>query len=95
MGELKLYRCTIIGENDKYFIGKDVLDNKLLIAKNNNTRRYKIGTNDSFYASIKKEGLLVKKDILYPISSAEYEELASNNGVHSIDDEIIEKLKRI
>ncbi|MBK1813898.1 hypothetical protein JHL18_25150 [Clostridium sp. YIM B02505] len=95
MDELKLYRCTIVGESDKYFTGKDVLGNKLLIAKNKNTRKYKIGTDDSFYASIKKEGLLVKKDILYPISSAEYEELVSNKGMHSIDDEIIEKIKRI
>lgn len=95
MDELRLYRCTIIGENDKYFIGKDVLDNKLLIAKNKSTRRYKIGTNDSFYASIKKEGLLVKKNILYPISSAEYEDLVSNKEMNSIDADIIEKIKRI
>jgi hypothetical protein len=93
--ELKLYRCTIVGESGKYFVGKDVLDNKLLIAKNKNTKKYKVGTDDSFYAAIKKEGLLVKKNILYPISSAEYEELVSNKEVHSIDDDIIEKLKKI
>ena len=95
MDDLKLYRCTIVGETEKYFVGKDVLDNKLMIAKNRNTKKFKVGTNDTFYASIKKEGLLVKKDILYPISSAEYEELVANKHVNVIDDEILERLKNI
>ncbi|WP_160674297.1 hypothetical protein [Clostridium sp. C8-1-8] len=95
MDELKLYRCTIVGETDKHFIGKDVLDNKLLIAKNKNTRKFKIGTNDTFYASIKKEGLVVKKEILYPISSAEYEDLVTKNHVNFIDEDILERLKNI
>jgi hypothetical protein len=95
MDELKLYRCTIVGETDKYFIGKDVLDNKLLIAKNRNTKKFKIGTNDTFYASIKKEGLVVKKEILYPISSAEYEDIVSKNHVNFIDEDILERLKNI
>jgi hypothetical protein len=95
MDELKLYRCTIVGETDKYFIGKDVLDNKLLIAKNRNTKKFKIGTNDTFYASIKKEGLVVKKEILYPISSAEYEDIVSKKHVNFIDEDILERLKNI
>ncbi|GIM30234.1 hypothetical protein CPJCM30710_29000 [Clostridium polyendosporum] len=99
MDDLKLYRCTIIENNSKYFLGEDVFKNKFYIAKNEATKKYKVGTNDSFYAKVVREGILFKKEVLHPITSAEYEKIAckkNNNTIdNTIDKKIIEKLRNI
>lgn len=96
MDAYKLYRCTIISENENYFIGKDVHNQKYYITKNQATKNYKIGTDDTFYASISEEGILFKKKILNPITSKEYEKLVSKDKNFSISDKkLLEKLKRI
>lgn len=95
--DLKLFRCTIIGEDEKYFIGKDVLNNKLYIMKNQATKNYKIGTNDSFYAKADKEGFIIKKTVLNPISSKEYEKLHKKEGkcLKIKDADLLHKIKSI
>lgn len=95
--DLKLYRCTIISENSKYFIGKDVLNNKFFIKKNQATKHYKIGTNDSFYAKVEQSGFVIKRLILNPISSKEYEGIHKKQGrcFKPRDVELLSKIKNI
>ncbi|GIM27346.1 hypothetical protein CPJCM30710_00120 [Clostridium polyendosporum] len=95
MNDLKLYRCTIIDENHKYFLGQDVFKNKFHIAKNEATKKYKVGTNDSFYAKSVREGIIFKKEVLHPITSVEYEKIVSKKSNSIIDKKVIEKLKNI
>lgn len=98
MEDLKLYRCTIIENSSKYFLGEDVFKNRFYIAKNEATKKYNVGTNDSFYARVVTEGTLFKKKVLHPITSAEYEKVVckKNSDVNDkIDKRIIEKLRSI
>lgn len=95
MDDFKLYRCTITDESHKYFLGEDVFKNRFYIAKNEATKNYKIGTNDSFYAKSVVEGILFKKEVLHPITSAEYEEIVSKKNNRTIDKKVIEKLRNI
>lgn len=95
MDDFKLYRCTIIDESHKYFLGEDVFKNRFYIAKNEATKKYKVGTNDSFYAKAVVEGILFKKEVLHPITSAEYEEIVSKEVNDIIDKKVIEKLRNI
>lgn len=94
--EYKLYRCKITSENDKYFIGRDALDKKYYIAKNNATQNYKVGTDDSFYATITEEGAIFKKKVLWAISSKEYEKkVIKNRNCNVSDEDLLERLRNI
>lgn len=97
LSDLKLFRCTIISEDKSYFIGKDVFNNKFYIRKNQATKNYKIGTNDSFYAKVEKEGLIIKRTVLTPISSKEYERIRKEQGkcFRIKDVDIMNKIKNI
>lgn len=97
LNELKLFRCTIIEEKGDYFIGKDILNNKYHIKKGENTKKYKIGTDDSFYARVIEKGFLQKKTILYPVTSKEYDRLLDTKGIDFsiIDDEVLHKIRKI
>lgn len=95
--DLKLFRCTIISEDGSYFVGKDIFNNKFYIKKNQATKNYKIGTNDSFYAKVEKEGFIIKRSILNPISSKEYERIHKEQGKCSQvkDVDLLNKIKNI
>ena len=50
--KLKLYRCIFLKENKDYIIGKDIFNSKIYnIKKSEETSEFKIGTDNSFYAS--------------------------------------------
>jgi hypothetical protein len=97
LSDLKLFRCTIISEDKSYFIGKDVFNNKFYIRKNQANKNYKIGTNDSFYAKVEKEGLIIKRSVLTPISFKEYERIRKEQGkcFQIKDVDIMNKIKNI
>lgn len=67
--KLKLYRCIFLKENKDYIIGKDIFNSKIYnIKKSEETSEFKIGTDNSFYASEEKSGILFKKSILRVIN---------------------------
>lgn len=61
----KLYRCIFLKEKKDYIIGKDVFTSKTYyIKKSKETEGFKIGTDNSFYATKEESGLIFKKPIL-------------------------------
>jgi hypothetical protein len=73
--DLFLLRCVITKIKDEYFEAKDYNGKKYLITRNEATKNYKIGTDTTFYATKKEEGLLFKKVVLNPLTTMEYERL--------------------
>lgn len=79
--DLYLMRCIVTKVNDEYFEGKDYNGRKYIIAKNEATKNYKLGTDNTFYATKKVEGLMFKKTILEPLTTDEYEAILSKEHI--------------
>ena len=61
----KLYRCIFLKEKKDYIIGKDVFNSKTYyIKKSKETEGFKIGTDNSFYATKEESGVIFKKPVL-------------------------------
>lgn len=68
MNEYKLYRCKFLKITKNYILGKDVFNSTTYkIIKNDVSRHFKVGYDDSFYATAEKKGLLLTSIILNPI----------------------------
>jgi len=74
-------RCIVTKVNDNHFEGKDYNGRKYIIAKNEATKNYKLGTDNTFYATKKVEGLMFKKTILEPLTTDEYEAILSKEHI--------------
>lgn len=75
--KLKLYRCIFLKENKDYIIGKDIFNSKIYkIKKSKETSEFKIGTDNSFYASEEESGVIFKKSILEVINYNEVLKMA-------------------
>lgn len=75
--KLKLYRCIFLKENKDYIIGKDIFNSKVYnIKKSEETSEFKIGTDNSFYASEERIGTIFKKSILKVINYNEVLKMA-------------------
>lgn len=78
--DLYLLRCVIIKDNNNYFEGKDYNGKKYIISKNEATKKYKVGTDSTFYATKREEGLIFKKTILEPLTTKEYEMILAKHS---------------
>ncbi|MPN60295.1 hypothetical protein SDC9_208023 [bioreactor metagenome] len=74
-------RCVITKVNDNNYEGKDYNGRKYLIVKNEATKNYKLGTDSTFYATKRVEGLMLKKIILEPLTTDEYEYILSKEPI--------------
>ena len=73
LDNLVLIRCVINKDCGDYFKGKDYNGTNYIIMKTEATKRFKKGTDDTFYAIKEVRGLLLKKEVYHPITSKEYE----------------------
>jgi len=74
-------RCIVTKENNDSFEAKDYNGRKYIIAKNDATKNYKVGTDNTFYATRQEEGLFFKKIILHPLTNKEYEDIVVKNNM--------------
>jgi len=79
MNDLYLLRCVVTKVTAEGFEAKDYNGKKYIIAKNDATKNYKVGTDSTFYATKSEEGFFIKKTVLYPLTSKEYEDLVVKN----------------
>lgn len=82
--ELVVVRCIIKKDCGNYFKGEDYNGKTHIIMKTDATKSFKKGTDDTFYAMKDEMGLIFKKQVLYPITSKQFEEVYSKfnkNGV--------------
>ena len=75
LDDIVLIRCIIKRDYGDYFKAEDYQGNKYIIAKNNTSKKFKKGTDDTFYAVKEKTGVIFKKEVYHPVSSSEYIEL--------------------
>lgn len=65
MNEYDLYRCKFIKIKGNFIVGRGIFDNKLYYIKiNKYSKKFKIGTDNYFYATKKEKGIILKKTIL-------------------------------
>lgn len=65
MNEYDLYRCKFIKIKGNFIVGRSIFDNKLYYIKRNKySKKFKIGTDNYFYATKKEKGIILKKTIL-------------------------------
>jgi hypothetical protein len=73
--DVYLIRCIVTKVNTNTFEGKDYNGKKYIIAKNEVSKSFDVGTDSTFYATKEEQGLIFKKEVLVPLSKREYEEL--------------------
>lgn len=65
MNDYDLYRCKFIKIKGNFIVGRSIFDNKLYYIKiNKYSKKFKIGTDNYFYATKKEKGIILKKTIL-------------------------------
>ncbi len=80
LDDLTLVRCIIKKDCRNFFKAQDYNGKKYIVIKNHVTSKFKKGTDDTFYAVKEKRGYILKRDVLYPISSTEFEKLLKKFG---------------
>jgi len=70
--DVVLMRCIITKDKGRYFKAQDYNGNKYTIAKNSFSKKFKKGSDDTFYAYKETRGIFYKKEIYNPISTDEY-----------------------
>lgn len=73
--ELTLIRCIIKKDCGSYFKGEDYQGKSYIIMKNHATKHLKKGSDETFYAIKDEKGLIIKKEVFYPVSTKEFENL--------------------
>lgn len=73
--ELVLVRCIVKKEMGDYFKAEDYNGKKYIIEKNHVTRKFKKGTDETFYALKRTAGIFFKKQVLSPISGDEFQRI--------------------
>lgn len=76
----KLFRCTFLKVTEDYIIGRGRNGQKYYIVRNEATKNYKEGGDESFYATLEVKGILLKKLILNPIKYEDYLILINKNN---------------
>ncbi|WP_027631780.1 hypothetical protein [Clostridium hydrogeniformans] len=79
--DLVLIRCVINKDCGDHFKGKDYNGKNYIIMKTEATKRFKKGTDDTFYAIKEVKGLVLKKEVYHPITTKEYESIRKNLGI--------------
>jgi hypothetical protein len=82
--DVYLIRCIVTKVNTNTFEGKDYNGKKYIIAKNEVSKNFDVGTDSTFYATKEEQGLIFKKEVLIPLSKREYEELFGT-GIQSMN----------
>lgn len=72
LSDLVLLRCIITKDCGSYFKAKDYNGNKYLIAKNSASKKFKEGSDDTFYAYKEITGVLFKRELYHPVSSKDF-----------------------
>ncbi|MBU3207149.1 hypothetical protein KPL33_09185 [Clostridium algidicarnis] len=89
LDDLTLIRFIVKKDCGTYFKAKGYNEEKYIIIKNNASQHLKEESDVSFHAIKEEKGVLIKKQVYYPISSTEFEELFykfNPDGTTSIKD---------
>ncbi|WP_443659423.1 hypothetical protein [Clostridium algidicarnis] len=89
LDDLTLIRFIVKKDCGTYFKAKGYNEEKYIIIKNNASQHLKEESDVSFHAIKEEKGVLIKKQVYYPISSTEFEELFykfNPQGVKSMKD---------
>lgn len=70
--DYKLFRCKFLREGKEFIKAKDYNGNTFYIKRSKNTKGYKKGFDDTFYAKLERKGIIFKKRILHVIDFNDY-----------------------